>query len=100
MSARWLAHPDGPPPTILDDIVVAAPRLSQNAVSEFGGDPTNVTIFGQSAGATLVGALLATSAATGFSSTPSCKAEAALALPRRNRRIVPPLQLQLQQPWA
>jgi para-nitrobenzyl esterase len=45
--------------------VLAALTWVQDAISHFGGDPTNVTVFGQSAGATLVGALLATPEATG-----------------------------------
>lgn len=46
--------------------VLAALRWVQDAICAFGGDPTNVTVFGQSAGATLVGALLATPEATGL----------------------------------
>lgn len=46
--------------------VLAALNWVQDAISNFGGDPTNVTVFGQSAGATLVGALLATPEATGL----------------------------------
>ncbi|MCV7169248.1 carboxylesterase family protein [Mycobacterium manitobense] len=46
--------------------VLAALKWVQDAISAFGGDPANVTVFGQSAGATLVGALLATPEATGL----------------------------------
>ncbi|NKY60968.1 carboxylesterase/lipase family protein [Nocardia flavorosea] len=46
--------------------VLAALRWVQDAISAFGGDPANVTVVGQSAGATLVGALLATPEATGL----------------------------------
>ncbi|MFJ3219649.1 carboxylesterase/lipase family protein [Kitasatospora sp. NPDC086801] len=46
--------------------VLAALRWVQGAVAAFGGDPGNVTVFGQSAGATLVGALLATPEAGGL----------------------------------
>jgi para-nitrobenzyl esterase len=46
--------------------VLAALSWVQDAISAFGGDPSNVTVFGQSAGATLVGALLATPEAIGL----------------------------------
>ncbi len=46
--------------------VLAALRWVRDTISSFGGDPGNVTLFGQSAGATLVGALLATPQATGL----------------------------------
>lgn len=46
--------------------VLAALRWIRDTISSFGGDPGNITLFGQSAGATLVGALLATPEATGL----------------------------------
>ncbi|MCX5385486.1 carboxylesterase/lipase family protein [Streptomyces sp. NBC_00083] len=46
--------------------VLAALGWVRDSVAAFGGDPGNVTLFGQSAGATLVGALLATPAARGL----------------------------------
>lgn len=46
--------------------VLAALDWVRRAISNFGGDPANVTVCGQSAGATLVGALLATPEATGL----------------------------------
>lgn len=57
---------EGAPPNrgLLD--ILAALDWIQHAVGAFGGDPANVTIFGQSAGATLVGALLASPAAKGL----------------------------------
>lgn len=46
--------------------VLAALGWVRDTIAAFGGDPANVTIFGQSAGATLVGALLATPEAKGL----------------------------------
>ncbi|MEU4766340.1 carboxylesterase family protein [Actinosynnema sp. NPDC023794] len=46
--------------------VLAALGWVRAAIGAFGGDPDNVTVFGQSAGATLVGALLATPEAKGL----------------------------------
>ncbi|MFI6044089.1 carboxylesterase/lipase family protein [Nocardia sp. NPDC051321] len=46
--------------------VLAALGWVRDTIATFGGDPENVTIFGQSAGATLVGALLAEPAANGL----------------------------------
>ncbi|WP_433662369.1 carboxylesterase/lipase family protein [Nocardia sp. CA-128927] len=56
----------GAPPNrgLLD--VLAALGWVRDTIATFGGDPDNVTLFGQSAGATLVGALLATPAAKGL----------------------------------
>ncbi|MFJ7217755.1 carboxylesterase/lipase family protein [Amycolatopsis sp. NPDC098790] len=46
--------------------VLAALRWVRDTIGVFGGDPGNVTVFGQSAGATLVAALLAAPAAKGL----------------------------------
>ncbi|MGH3423953.1 MAG: carboxylesterase/lipase family protein [Nocardioidaceae bacterium] len=46
--------------------VLAALGWVRDTVAAFGGDPQNVTVFGQSAGATLTGALLATPEAKGL----------------------------------
>jgi para-nitrobenzyl esterase len=46
--------------------VRAALQWVRTHVDAFGGDPDNVTLFGQSAGATLVGALLATPGSAGL----------------------------------
>lgn len=47
------------------DVVMALEWVRDN-IAAFGGDPDNVTIFGESAGAALVGALLATPRAHGL----------------------------------
>ncbi|MEY9912892.1 para-nitrobenzyl esterase [Catenulispora sp. MAP12-49] len=46
--------------------VLAALRWVRDTISAFGGDPGNITVFGQSAGATITGALLATPEAAGL----------------------------------
>ncbi|MFE3196121.1 carboxylesterase/lipase family protein [Nocardia sp. NPDC059240] len=46
--------------------IIAALRWVRRNIAEFGGDPGNVTVFGQSAGATIVGGLLAEPEATGL----------------------------------
>ncbi|MFK0249670.1 carboxylesterase/lipase family protein [Amycolatopsis azurea] len=46
--------------------VIAALGWVRDTIPTFGGDPGNVTVFGQSAGATLTGALLATPEAKGL----------------------------------
>jgi para-nitrobenzyl esterase len=45
---------------------IAALRWVQGNIAAFGGDPSNVTIFGQSAGAAMVGGLVGSPAAKGL----------------------------------
>ncbi|MFF4820823.1 carboxylesterase/lipase family protein [Kitasatospora sp. NPDC001309] len=61
----FLDLPGAPPNRGLLD-VLAALRWVRDSVAAFGGDPGNVTVFGESAGATLVCALLATPQARGL----------------------------------
>ena len=58
------AFPDSGNLGILDQ--VEALRWVQRHIASFGGDPSNVTIFGESAGAMSVGTLLGTPAARGL----------------------------------
>lgn len=61
----FLDLPGAPPNRGLLD-VVAALRWTRENIAAFGGDPHNITLFGQSAGATIVGGVLATPEATGL----------------------------------
>ena len=61
----FLDLPGAPANRGLLDVVAALRWVRRNAAA-FGGDPGNVTLFGQSAGATIVAALLATPAAEGL----------------------------------
>jgi para-nitrobenzyl esterase len=61
----FLVHPDTGTNFAVLDWVAALKWVAGNARS-FGGDPANVTVFGQSAGAAAVRALLSTPAARGL----------------------------------
>ncbi len=66
MGAEGFAHlPDAPDNRGILDQVLAL-RWVQENIASFGGDPGNVTVFGQSAGAGSVAALLAMPAAAGL----------------------------------
>jgi para-nitrobenzyl esterase len=63
--AGFLDIPGAPANRGLLDVVAALGWVREN-IAAFGGDPHRITLFGQSAGATLVGGVLATPEAAGL----------------------------------
>jgi para-nitrobenzyl esterase len=63
--AGFLDVPGAPANRGLLDVIEALKWVNEN-IARFGGDPGNVTVFGQSAGATIIGALLARPDARGL----------------------------------
>lgn len=95
--AGFLDIPGAPANRGLLDVVAALRWVREN-VSAFGGNPHHVTLFGQSAGATVVGGVLATPRPTGCSGARSCRAAAAWARSHPSRPPASPRPP--PRPWA
>ncbi|MEV6960690.1 carboxylesterase family protein [Streptomyces sp. NPDC051207] len=61
----WLLLPDAPANRGMLDVIAALSWIQEN-IASLGGDPDNVTLYGQSAGATITASLLAAPAAKGL----------------------------------
>jgi len=83
----WLVHPDLPGDgnyALMD--MIAALEWTRNNIASFGGDPSRVLLFGESAGAVDVCALIASPEASGLFSAALMQSGGCVASPREDAR--------------